>query len=178
MQVAETRAVQCNHAHRAGLLGAAEEAVAALEQFGQIQLQAAAHGADHVWFEFGVEKVLKIRQAVLGRHLEKQFRVFALPGKIRRDVIGGNGKGEDSALGVARSHHLDVGAVDHVHFGLQIAVGEFHGLAADDGNLIAQILGAGPVEGQIREGCLRSPPRRYVEVIDQLLNALPHLLVG
>jgi hypothetical protein len=75
VQVAQARAVDGDHAQRAGLLGRAKQAVAALEQFAQIQLQAAAHGADHVRLEFRIDEVLEIRQAVLGGHLEQQFSV-------------------------------------------------------------------------------------------------------
>ena len=67
----------------------------------------------------------------------KRRSVFlALPGKLG-DVVGWYRKGEDAPLGIAGGHHFDVGAIDHVHLRLKIAVGEGHGLAADDGPLLA-----------------------------------------
>ena len=44
-------------------------------------------------------------------------------------------KCEYAALGVAVRHYLDVGAVDHVHFGLQLVVGKRYLLAADSRDL-------------------------------------------
>jgi hypothetical protein len=68
---AQARAVDRDDADRAGLLGRAEQAVAALEQLGEVELQAAAHRADHVRVEVGVHEVLEVGQAVLRRHLEE-----------------------------------------------------------------------------------------------------------
>ena len=116
-------------------------------------------------FHLGVDEVLEVGQAVARGHGKQPVRVFRLPGEIRRHVVGRDGKGEDPALGVAGGHHLDVGAVDHVHLSLQFAVGEWRLDATDDGHLLAQILRAGPVEGQIGERCLRTPARRHVEVV-------------
>ena len=174
MLIAQPRAVDGDHAQAARLLGAAEEAVAALQKLAQIQLQAAAHGPHHVGLQLRVHKVLEIRQAVLGRHVEQQLRVLTLPREILGDVVRGDGEGEHAALGIARGHHVDVGAVDEVHLGLQIAVGEGHFFTCDHGHLLAQIFGAGPVEGEVGERRLRAPARGHVEVVDQLLNALAH----
>src|SRR5690606_25432294 len=58
VEVAEPGAVDGDDAERAGLLGRAEEPVAALEQLAQVELQAAAHGADLARFELGVDEVL------------------------------------------------------------------------------------------------------------------------
>jgi hypothetical protein len=146
MLVAQARAVDGHHTQAAGLLGAAKKAVAALEQLAQIELQAAAHGAHHVRLQLGVDEVLEVRQAVLGRHVEQQLRVLALPREILGDVVGGDGEGEHAALGIARGHHVDVGAVDEVHLGLQVAIGKRHLVARDHGHLLAQVVGAGPVE--------------------------------
>ena len=95
-----------------------------------------------------------------------------VPVELRRDVVRRDREREHAALGVARRHHLDVRAVDHVHLGLQVAVGERHFLAGDHRNLLAQILRAHPVEREVRERRLRAPARRHVEVVDQLLDAL------
>ncbi len=96
-----------------------------------------------------------------------------VPVEVRRHVVGRDRKREHAALGVARHHHFDVGAVDHVHLRLQFAVGERHLLAADHRHLLAQVFGADPVEGQVGERRLRAPARGHVEVVDQLLDALP-----
>ena len=177
VQIAQAGAVHRDHAHAAGLLGAAKQAVAALEQLAQIQLQAAAHGAHHVRLQLRVHKVLKIRQAVLGRHVKQQRGVGALPRKVLGDVVGGNGEGEHPALGIARGHHVDVGAVDHVHLGLQLAVAKRHFHPADHRHLLAQVLGARPVKRQVGKRRLCAPARGHVQVVDQLLDALAHLRV-
>ena len=174
VQGTQARAVDRHHAQAARLLGAAEQAVATLEQFTQIQLQAAAHGAHHVRLQFGVDEVLEVRQTVLGCHVEQPLCVLALPGEVLGDVVGGDGEGEHPALGVARGHHIDIGAVDEVHLGLQVAVRKGHLLPGDHGHLLAQVLGTGPVEGEVGERRLRAPARGHVEVVDQLLDALVH----
>ena len=101
-----------------------------------------------------------------------------MPVEILGDVVGGDGKGEDAALGVARHHDLDVGAVDHVHLGLQLAIAEVHLLAGDDGNLLAQVVRADPVEREVGKRRLRTPARWHVEVEDQLLHVLAHVFVA
>jgi hypothetical protein len=75
MQVAQARAVERDDADRAGLLGRAEQAVAALEQFAQVELQPAAHAAHHVRLQVAVEEVLEVRQAVARRHLEQRSQL-------------------------------------------------------------------------------------------------------
>src|SRR5699024_12605147 len=94
------------------------------------------------------------------------------------DVVGGDGEGEGAAVGVTVGHHIDVGAVDQVHLGLQVAVGEVAGLAADERLLIAQVLGTGPVEREVGEGALRAPAAGDAEVVDQFLHALAHLPIA
>src|SRR5699024_8204604 len=97
----------------------------------QIQLQPAAHGADHVGLQIRVDEVLKVRQAVLGCHVKQQIGVGAVPVEVTRDVVGGNRKGEGPAHGIALHHDFDVGTVDQVHLGLQIAICEGGCLAAN-----------------------------------------------
>src|SRR3546814_14017710 len=63
-------------------------------------------------------------------------------------------------------HHFYIVTVEQLHLGLQLAVGEGHLLAADVGDLFAQIFGADPVEGQVGERGLRAPARRHVEVVE------------
>ena len=101
-----------------------------------------------------------------------------IPVEIGGDVVGRDREGKHSSERVARHHDVDIGAVDHVHFGLQFTIGERHFLAADVRNLFLQVIRAGPVERQVGERRLRTPATRHVQVIDQLLNALPDLFVG
>ena len=174
---AQPRAVDGYHTQRSRLLGRSKKAVAALEQFAQIELQTAAHGANLVGFELGVDEVLEIRQAVTGRHVEKGQGIRAAPIKVRRDVVGGNGESKYPSLGIAAGHHINVGLVDQIHFGLQLAIGKRHFLPADHRHLVAQVFGADPVERQIGKRCLRAPARGHVQVVDQLLHALAHRLI-
>src|SRR5699024_2155449 len=58
IEVAEPGHVHGDHADGAGQLRGAEQAVAALEQLAQVQLEAAAHGADHARVQIGVDEVL------------------------------------------------------------------------------------------------------------------------
>ncbi len=91
--------------------------------------------------ELGVQEVLEVGQAVLRRHLEQVLRVLAVPREIGGDVVGRDREGEDPALGIALGHHLDIGTIDQVHLGLEIAVGEGLLHARDHRHLFAQILG-------------------------------------
>ena len=177
VQIAQAGTVDGDHAQRAGLLGRAEQAVAALEQFAQIQLQTAAHGAHHVRLQLRVEEVLKVGQAVLRSHGEQALGVVAVPREVMGDVVGRDRKGEHPSPGIALAHDLDVGAVDQVHFRLQLAVAEGHFLTADHRHLLAQIIRTDPVEGQVGEGSLGAPARGDVEVVDQLLDMLAYLRV-
>ena len=80
-EVPETRAVHRHDAERARLLGRAEKPVAALEELAQVQLEAAAHRADHVRVQVGVNEVLEVGQAVLRRHVEEGVDVLASQSK-------------------------------------------------------------------------------------------------
>ena len=102
VEVAQPRAVDRHHADRAGLLGGAEEPVAALQQLAQVELQPAAHRPDHVRLQLGVEEVLEVRQPVLRRHREQRLAVRVVPVEVRRDVVGRDREREHAALGVAR----------------------------------------------------------------------------
>src|SRR5690606_37649496 len=94
MQVAQSCAVDCDHAQRARLLGGAEQPIATLEQLTQIELQSAAHGPDHIGLELGIDEVLKVGQPIARGHFEQQFGIGTVPVEILGDVIGGNRKGE------------------------------------------------------------------------------------
>ena len=99
-----------------------------------------------------------------------------MPVEVRGDVVGGDGEGERAAVGIPGSHDLQEGPVDHVHLCLEFAVGEVHGLTADEWGLLGEVCGAGPVEGEVGEGGLSAPTGGHVEVIDELLQALLDLL--
>ena len=177
VQVAKARHVERDHADRAGQLGRAKEAVAALEELAQVQLEAAAHGADHVRVQVRVDEVLEVGQAVLRGHVEEGIDVLALPVEVGRDVVGRDREREDTTVRIAARHDLDERAVDEVHFPLQLAVGEVDDLVADEGVFVGQVIRARPVEGQVREGALAAPARGHVQVIDELLHALNDLVV-
>ena len=178
VEVAEPGHVDGDDADRPGLLGRAEQTVAALEQLAQVELEAAAHGADHAGVELGVDEVLEVGQAVLRGHGEQELGVGGVPVEVAGDVVGGDGEGEDAALGVALGHDLHEGAVDEVHLRLEVAVGEVADVVADEGVLVGEVRGAGPVEGEVGEGRLGAPARGDVEVEDELLHALSDLVVG
>ena len=177
VQVAEARHVERDHADRTGELRRTEQAVTALEELAQVQLEAAAHRADHVRVQVGVDEVLEVGQAVLRRHIEERVDILALPIEVGRDVVGRNREREDAAVRVAARHDLDERAVDQVHFPLQLAVGEVDDLVADEGVLVGQVVRARPVEGQVREGALAAPARGHVQVVDELLHALNDVLI-
>ncbi|MNC84713.1 hypothetical protein D3C83_02740 [compost metagenome] len=100
-----------------------------------------------------------------------------VPVEIRRHVVGRDRKCEHASLGITRHHHFDVGAVHHVHFHLQFAVGKRHFCAADHRNLVAQVFRTDPVEGEVGEGRLRAPARGHVEVVYQFLDVLSYVTV-
>ena len=157
IQIPQAGAVQSDHSQGAGLLGGAKQAIAAFEQLAQIQLQAAAHGADHIGFQLGVNEVLEVGQAIFGRHGKQALGIRAVPVKIPGDVVGGNREGEGTATGIALAHDFDIGLVDHVHFGLQIPVAKRHFYTTDLRHLLAQVFRTYPVKGQIGKGRLRTP---------------------
>ena len=128
--------------------------------------------------EVGVDEVLEVREAVLRRHLEEAVGVLGVPVEVRSDVVGRDREGEDAPVGVAPGHHLDEGAIDEVHLRLELAVGEVHDLVADERVLLAQVVRARPVEGEVRERALAAPAARHIEVVDELLHALDDVLVG
>ena len=177
VEVAEARHVEGDHADRAGQLRRSEEAIAALEELAQVQLEAAAHRADHVRVQVRIDEVLEVGQAVLRGHVEEGVDVLTLPIEVGRDVVGRDREREDAAVRVAARHDLDERAVDEVHFPLQLAVGEVHDLVADEGMLVGEVVRARPVEGEVCEGALAAPARGHVQVVDELLHALHDLLV-
>ena len=177
-EVGQARHVQRHHADGAGGLAGAEEAAGLFAQLAQVQTQTAAHGAHVGGLHVGVDVVGEVGRAVLGGHLEEQLVVLGLgPVEVTGDGVGGDGVLEAAAVGVALDHDVDEGLVDHVHFLLAVAVGEVHLLAADDGGQILQVVGDGPVQGDVGEGRLGAPAGRGVHAEDEGLDALLDLLV-
>ena len=178
VQVPQTRHIDGDDANAPGLLGGSEQAVAALEQFAQVELETAAHGTDHAGIQLGINEVLEVGQPVLRGHGEQAVAVLRLPVEVLGDVVRGDGEGEDSPLGVAGGHDLHEGAVDHRHLVGQVPVGEIAQLVADERVLVGEVGRAGPVEGEVGERRLGAPPGGDVEVEDELLHALENLVVG
>ena len=176
--VAEAGAVEGDDADGAGLFGGSEEAVAALQQFAEVELEAAAHGADHSGVQVGVDEVLEVGQAVFGGHLEEGLHDGSFPVEVFADVVGGDGEGEDAAVSVTFCHDLDEGPVDEGHFLVEVAVGEVDGFAADEGDLRGKVGGALEVEGEVGEGGLGAPAAGDVEVEDEFLHLLLDVLVA
>ena len=178
-QIRDAGQVDGDHADGAGGLAGAEEAAGLLAQLAQVQTQTAAHGADVAGLHVGVDVVGEIGGAVLGGHLEEELVVLGLaPVEVAGDGVGGDGVLEAAAVGVALDHDLDEGLVHHVHFLLAVAVGEIHLLAADDGRQVLQIVGHGPVQGDVGEGRLGAPAAGGVDAVDEGLDALLDLLLA
>ena len=176
--VTEAGKVNSDNADRTGLFSRTEQAIAALEQFAKIKLQAAAHRPDHFWLKIRVDEVLEIRQAVFGGHFEKRLAIGVIPVKVFGDVVGRNREGESTALIVAHAHHVDKCAVDQIHFGLQFAIGKISVLAADKRMLGSEVFRAVPVKGQVGERSLCTPARGNVEIVNEFLNTLEYFVVA
>ena len=128
--------------------------------------------------EVGVHEVLEVGKSVLGGHREEGLDVLALPVEVAGDVVGGDREREGPPVGIPLGHHVDERAVDHRHLGRELAVGDVLHLAADERALVGEVVGAHPVEGEVGERGLGAPPARYVEIEDELLHLLPHLVGG
>ena len=177
-EVSETRRVDRHHPDRTGLLGGSEKPVAAFEELAEIQLQAAAHRADHVRGQLGVQEILEIREPVFCRDFKQELRRLAFPRKVLRDVVGGNRKREHPLERVPAGHDAQKRAVDHVHLMAELAVAEARFLPAHQRGGLPQVLGADPVERQVRERRLRAPARGDVEVENKFLHPLLDFFVG
>ena len=178
-QVGDAGQVHGDDTHRTGGFAGTEEAAGLLAQFTQVQTEPAAHGADVGGLHIGIDIVGEIRRAVLGGHFKEELVVLRLaPVKIPGDGVGRDRVLEAAAVGVALNHDLDEGLVDHVHLFFAVAVGEGHFLAADDGRLVFQVLGAGPVQGDVGKRRLRAPAGGRVDPVDEGLDALLDFLLG
>ena len=178
-QVGDPGQVDGHHAHGAGGLAGAEVAAGLLPQLPQVQPQAAAHAAHVTGLHVGVDVVGEVGGAVLGGHLEQQPVVLRVgPVEVPGDGVGGDGVLEAPAVGVALGHDLDERLVHHVHFLLAVAVGEVLLLAAHDGRQVLQVLGHGPVQGDVGERRLGAPAAGGVHAEHEGLDALLDLFLG
>ena len=144
----------------------------------EVELQAATHGADHARLKVGVQEILKVGDAVFRGHLEEPGGVGVIPWEVAGDVVCWDGEGEDPAAPVTGGHDLEEGLVDHPHLFLEFPVGEVHLLVAHSRVVIAQVVGACPVERDVGERRLGAPAGGDVEVVNKLLYALLDLAVA
>ena len=178
-EIGDPGQIDGDHAHGAGGLAGAEVTAGLFAQFPQVQPQPAAHGAHVARLHIGVDVIGEVRRAVLGGHGEEQTVVLRVgPVKVLGNGVGGDGILEAPAVGVALGHDLDERLVHHVHFLLAVAVGEILLLAAHDGGQVLQVLGNGPVQGDIGERCLSAPAGGGVHAEDKGLDALLDLFLG
>ena len=178
-EIRDAGQVDGDHAHGAGGLTGAEVAAGLLPQLPQVQPQPAAHGAHIGGLHVGVDVVGEIGGAVFSGHLEQEAVVLRVaPVEILGDGVGGDGILEAPAVGVALGHDLDERLVHHVHFLFAVAVGEILLLTAHDGRQVFQVLGHGPVQGDVGEGSLRAPAGGGVHAEHEGLDALLDLFLG
>ena len=178
-QIRDPGHIDGDHAHGPGALPGAEVSSGLLPQFPQIQPEAATHGAHVAGLHIAVDIVGEIRGSVLAGHLEQQAVVLRIgPVEIRSDGVGGNGVLEAPSVGVSFDHGLDESLVDHIHLFFAVFVAEIHFLSPYDGRQLRQILGHGPVQGDVGERRLGPPAAGGVDPVDKGLNAFFHLRVG
>ena len=175
--MSEAGAVEGDHPDGPGLFGGAEEPIAAFEQFAQVKLEAAAHGPNVAGIQVGVDEVLEVGQPVARGHVEQGVGVGAVPVEVTGDVVGGDGEGEHASISIAFRHHVDERPVDQRHFFREVPVAEIAHVATDEGIVLGYVGGAGPVEGEVGKGGLRSPPAGHIEIENKLLHALPDVAV-
>ena len=86
--------------------------------------------------------------------------IFTTPMEpVIRNVVRGDGVGEASAFGVPFHHHLQESVVDEAHLSLVIAVAGLLRLSADEDELVCEVLGHHPVEGDVRRKGAWEPHR-------------------
>ena len=126
-----------------------------------------------------IDIIGEIRSAIFGGHGEEELVVLGgRPIEVFGDGIGWNWILEATAVCIAFNHDFNEGTVDHIHLFFAIAIGERHLFATDDGGKILQIIGDGPVQGDVGKGGLSSPAARSVHAINEGLDALLHFLIG
>src|SRR3989338_994027 len=176
--VSEPRKVYSDHADRAGKRVGAQEPAAAAVKLGNVQTQAAAHGAGVLRLHVRVDKVAEVRDAVFGGDLPKPIEVRVIPIEVFCHVYRRNREGKHSARGVALSHDSEERAVEHIHFFLELAVSFFLFFAAYKNFLVFKVRRGRQVERDVGERRLESDARRHVHVEDKLLQRLLYFFVG
>ena len=83
---------------------------------------------------------------------KKKSGVGRIPIEILGEIVGRDREGENPTLVIAFDHEFEEGAVDHVRFGLKLAVAGIELPAADDDLLVLHVVGDGPIEGEIGKG--------------------------
>ena len=139
VQVAQACQVNRHHADGTGHFSRTEQTTTALEQFAQIQLQAAAHGAhgirlvglfvNHlvtvlIVLVLGTHKVLEVGGTNLGGILKQQRHVLSVPVEILCDIHGRNREGEGLPRAVTLGKHFIECLLDNHHFLLEVLVGQ------------------------------------------------------
>ena len=176
--VADARQVHRENADRAGKRIAAEKPPAALAELGGVNPKPAAHRHGVLRREVGVDVIREVRDAVLGGDLHEGVEGRAVPVEVPRDVDRRDGEREDPALGVALHHRVAERAVEDVHLLLVVAVpGALEDLAAEYHGLPGKRTRHRKVEREVGKRALEAHPRRHVQVEDELLEGLLHLVV-
>ncbi len=139
-KVTNAREVDGDNADRPGQGIGAEESAASLSEFAVVQAQPAAHAPRIVGAHVRIHEVGEIGDAVFGGHFPKWRIGGILPVEVLGDVIGRDGEGEDASRGVAFGHHFGEGAIDHCHFGCEIAIRFFLRFAADHDMILRENL--------------------------------------
>ena len=103
-----------------------------------------------------VPEVAPVRDAELGGHLEDGVVDRVLPVEVLGNIVRGDGKREDTALGVAGKHDFGERTVEHVHLWLEVRVGLRHRLSANDGCLAGRGAMRVQIQGDVAEGGLEA----------------------
>ncbi|OQB53783.1 MAG: hypothetical protein BWX98_02400 [Candidatus Aminicenantes bacterium ADurb.Bin147] len=173
--VADAVEVDRDDADRSGRVARSPHVARPAHELALVEIEAAAHRPDVPGIHVRPDVILEIGNAVLGRHVEQQPGVGGVPVEIPSQVVRRDGEGENPALVVTVDHELEKSLVDHVHLGLELAVGEVHFPAADDGLFRSQVGRDGPVEGQVGERRLPAPAGGDIQPVDELLDVLADL---
>src|SRR3989344_9388025 len=156
----------------------AEQPPASLFEFSVVYPEAATHGTCILGVHVGIDEVREIRNAVFCGRLPEWFKRLLVPIEILRDVVGWYREREYAPGGIAPAQDLEKSAVEHVELALEFTVALLlHSAAADDGHA-SHVLWHDDVESDVRKGRLKADARRDVQVEDELLERLLHLLKG
>ena len=166
-EVANAREVDGDNADRPGQGIGAEESAATLSELTVIETEAATHAACVVGAHVGIDEIGEIGDAVFGGHFPKRRIGGILPVEVLGDVIGRDGEGEDASRGVAFGHHFGEGAIDHCHFGCEVAIRFFLRFAADHDMILRENLRWNNIHCDVRERRLESDARRDIHIEDK-----------